>query len=89
MLVIEPYDEIQVFIKGTGCCLWGRIQPESEDGKYMLQVTVQPLPSTIAELRSVGIDVQPFRPVIGQNVTIPARLVDVVFGDDRHFAAHG
>lgn len=87
MLVVEPYDDIQLFVKGTGCCLWGTVQ-DLMNGSYTLQVTVEPLPETIQTLRGVGIDIQP-APVCGQCVTIPASLVDVVFGDDRHYATHG
>lgn len=84
LVTVELFDDIQVFIKGTGCALWGKVQPESADGGYVLEITVEPRDDTIAEIRAAGIDLQPVRPVVGRHVTIPASLVDVVFGDDRH-----
>lgn len=89
MLVIEPFDEIQIWIKETGCCLWGRIQPESCGG-ITLELTVEPLADTVRAMRKVGVwRLSPTFPRIGHKVHIPQRLVDVVFGDDRHFATHG
>lgn len=96
-LVIEPYDEIQVFIVGTGDCLWGRIQPESRFyrnkgalGGITLELTVEPLADTVHRLRAAGVwRLSPTSPRIGHKVHIPQRLVDTVFGDDRHFATHG
>lgn len=98
MLVIEPYDEIQVFVQGTGCAFWGRIQPTCRRsrtrgvlGGVLLELTVEPLPDTVTQTRAAGVW---FRdglqaPLRGKQVFIPQRLVDVIFGDDRHFATAG
>ena len=96
-LRIEPFDEIQVFVVGTGCCLWGRIQPtcrfarnKGALGGITLELTVEPLEDTVHNLRKAGVwRLSATHPRRGSIVHIPQRLVDVVFGDDRHFAAHG
>jgi hypothetical protein len=83
-VIIEPHDEIQVWISGTGRCLWGRIQPT--DG-VTLKLTVQPLPDTVAWARAAGVRFEDAIPVMGTKAHVPQRLVDVIFGDSQHLAA--
>lgn len=92
-LVIEPFDEIQVWIKGTGCCLWGSVSPVTHpEGAICMIVTVEPLPETIRLVEPL-VRVQPSyrQHRLGRHaqVAIPKDVIDVIFGDDRHFAEHG
>lgn len=96
-MTIEPFDEIQVFVLGTGCCFWGRILPTCRRassrgvcGGVVLELTVEPLPDTVTRARQAGVtfgDGPLTPPLIGRQVKIPDRLVDVIFGSEaRHFA---
>lgn len=94
MTIIEPFDEIQVFVVGTGDCLWGRIQPTCRRartrgalGGVDLQLTVEPLFETVTRTRQAGVTYRDgmAEPLRGKFVHIPQRLVDVIFGDnERH-----
>jgi hypothetical protein len=93
VVIIEPYDEIQVFVVGLGDCFWGRIQPTCRRartrgalGGVDLELTVEPLFETVTRTRQAGVTFRDgmVAPLIGKKVHIPQRLVDVIFGDERH-----
>ena len=92
-LVIEPFDEIQVWFKGTGACLWVSVSPVTHPaGSIVGIVTTEPCPSTIALVDPL-IKVAPTyrNHKLGRNATvvIPRDVIEVIFGDDRHFEEHG
>ena len=85
----EPGDDIQVFLKGTGRCLWGFIQPvPTRDGDIVLKLSVAPKPDTSEIAYEAGVrnwqdgDRRHFYE--DDLVLIPALAVDVIFGDERH-----
>lgn len=91
MLRIEPYDDIQVFVVGTGCCLWGRIQPDCRRartrgtlGGIRLELTAEPLQDTVTQLRQAGVRFETMvAPLRGTKAFVRHSLVDIVFGDRR------
>ena len=85
--------EKQVFISGTGCCLWGDVHPvERHDGGLVMTVTVEPLPDTSALVELFGVKtISPAyrngrtpqaRIARGAIVAIPGPSIDVIFDDD-------
>lgn len=92
-LIVEPFDEIQVWIKGTGACLWGEIVPVVHpEGALVINVTVEPLPDTIRLVEPlVRVHAYHRQHKLGRHamVVIPKDVIDVIFGDDRHFDQHG
>lgn len=89
---IEAFDEIQVFVKGTGMCLWGRILPNTDESGYKLALTVWPLRETVDVLRTHGVEfrygmnVMPLLDANGTIAHVPSDVVDVVFGDNRRIS---
>lgn len=88
---IEPYDDIQVFVRGTGHCLWGRIQPDCRRastrgflGGIRLELTVEPLSDTITRLRQMGVRFETMTaPLLGTKAFVRDGLVGELFGEDR------
>lgn len=80
--------EIQVFVRGTGACLWGsRVGVDHPEGAEVLTLTVTPLDSTRRLVLDAGVKVQrTLRTgkdlVRGATVVIPRNLIDVVYEDE-------
>lgn len=76
-------EEIQVFIAGTGCALWGKVVPQERPGCLTLRLTVEPLPDTVEQVDRAGVrSVYGSAIARGKLVRIPFVIVDVVFREE-------
>jgi hypothetical protein len=81
--------ELQVFIVGTGACLWGtKLGLDHPAGALVLCLTVEPLDSTRDLVLEAGVRVRRSlrtgdRLTRGAIVVIPRDLIDVVYEDEE------